>query len=129
MRDLINEIWNSVRNNRLRTALTGFAVSWGIFLLICLLGAGNGIINAFQGSSDRFVTNSMDIMGGRTSLPANGYREGRWITLDRGDLDIIEGKEFNDQVDMVAPVTSSVSDKMALSSSAAVVLSIRTSCS
>ena len=103
-----------MRNNRLRTALTGFAVSWGIFLLICLLGAGNGIINAFQGSSDRFVTNSMDIMGGRTSLPANGYREGRWITLDRGDLDIIEGKEFNDQVDMVAPVTSSVSDKMAL---------------
>ncbi len=114
MRDLINEIWNSVRNNKLRTALTGFAVSWGIFLLICLLGAGNGIINAFQGSSDRFVTNSMDIMGGRTSLPANGYKEGRWINLDRGDLDIIEGKEFQDQVDKVAPVTSGVSDKMAL---------------
>ena len=114
MRDLIGEIWNSVRNNKLRTALTGFAVSWGIFLLICLLGAGNGIINAFQGSSDRFVTNSMDIMGGVTSLPANGYKEGRWITLDRGDLDIINGREFSGQVDLVAPVTSRVSDKMAL---------------
>ena len=92
MRDLINEIWNSVRNNKLRTALTGFAVSWGIFLLICLLGAGNGIINSFQGSSDRFVTNSMVVWGGRTSLPANGYREGRWIGLDKGDIEITKGK-------------------------------------
>lgn len=116
MRDLLNEIWNSVRNNKLRTALTGFAVSWGIFLLICLLGAGNGIINAFQGSSDRFVTNSMDVMGGITSLPANGYKEGRRITLDDGDLDIVKGKEFQDAVNKVAPVTKNISDKMALGS-------------
>ena len=114
MRDLINEIWNSVRNNKLRTALTGFAVSWGIFLLICLLGAGNGIINAFQGSSDRFVTNSMDVMGGVTSIPANGYKEGRWINLDKGDISIVKGKEFSDNVDKVAPVTESISDNMTL---------------
>ena len=114
MRDLINEIWNSVRNNKLRTALTGFAVSWGIFLLICLLGAGNGIINAFQGSSDRFVTNSMDVMGGVTSIPANGYKEGRWINLDKGDISIVTGKEFSDNVDKVAPVTEGISDNMTL---------------
>lgn len=114
MRDLINEIWNSVRNNKLRTALTGFAVSWGIFLLICLLGAGNGIINAFQGSSDRFVTNSLNIFGGRTSLPANGYKEGRWISLDKGDLQIATGNEFRDNVDLVAPVTNTLSDNMVL---------------
>lgn len=114
MRDLLNEIWNSVRNNKLRTALTGFAVSWGIFLLICLLGAGNGIINAFQGSSDRFVTNSMDVMGGRTSLPANGYKEGRWIHLDKGDLQIAQGLEFKDRVDKVAPVTNTMGGDMAL---------------
>ena len=114
MRDLFNEIWNSVRNNRLRTALTGFAVSWGIFLLICLLGAGNGIINAFQGSSDRFVTNSMDVMGGVTSLPANGYKEGRRIHLDKGDLQIVQGREFLENVDKVAPVTNSLTDNMVL---------------
>lgn len=114
MRDLINEIWNSVRNNKLRTALTGFAVSWGIFLLICLLGAGNGIINAFQGSSDRFVTNSMVVWGGRTSLPANGYREGRWIELDKGDIEITKGKEFEDNVGIVAPVTNEVNDNLVL---------------
>lgn len=114
MRDLLNEIWNSVRNNKMRTTLTGFAVSWGIFLLICLLGAGNGIINAFRGSSDRFVTNSMDIMGGYTSLPANGYREGRHIILNSGDLEVVGGKEFRDNVDKVAPVTGSISDIMSL---------------
>lgn len=114
MRDLVNEIWNSVRNNRLRTALTGFAVSWGIFLLICLLGAGNGIINAFQGSSDHFVTNSMDVMGGVTSLPANGYKEGRRISLDKGDLQITQGREFRDNIDKVAPVTNWLSDNMVL---------------
>ena len=114
MRDLINEIWNSVRNNKLRTALTGFAVSWGIFLLICLLGAGNGIINAFQGSSDRFVTNSMDVMGGVTSIPANGYKEGRRINLDKGDISIVKGKEFSENIDKVAPVTDAISDNMTL---------------
>ena len=114
MRDLLNEIWNSVRNNKLRTALTGFAVSWGIFLLICLLGAGNGIINAFQGSSDRFVQNSMAIWGGITSLPANGYKEGRNIKLDKGDIEITKGKEFAENVGIVAPVTNSVNDNLML---------------
>jgi len=105
MKDLFSEIWNSVRNNKLRTALTGFAVSWGIFLLICLLGAGNGIINTFQGSSDRYVQNSMMVGGSMTSLPYAGYQPGRWITLDNGDYDITVGKEFSDRVEIAAPVT------------------------
>ena len=75
---------------------------------------GNGIINSFQGSSDRFVTNSMVVWGGRTSLPANGYREGRWIELDKGDIEITKGKEFEDNIGIVAPVTNEVNDNLVL---------------
>ena len=46
MRDLFLELWATSKRNKLRTALTGFAVAWGIFMLIFLLGAGNGLINA-----------------------------------------------------------------------------------
>ncbi len=104
MRDLFGEIYNSIRNNKLRTALTGFAVSWGIFLLICLLGTGNGITNSLLSNSGQFVQNSIQVYGGRTSMPANGYREGRWIQLDDGDVRLT--KDYSDKVEKVATVTN-----------------------
>ena len=51
MQDLITEIWESVRRNKLRTSLTGFSVAWGIFMIIVLLGAGNGLMNSFNQDS------------------------------------------------------------------------------
>lgn len=55
MRELIKEIWSTSKRNKLRTSLTGFAVAWGIFMLIFLLGAGNGLINAQLQQSTTFL--------------------------------------------------------------------------
>lgn len=86
MIELLKEIWTTARRNKLRTSLTGFAVAWGIFMLIFLLGAGNGLINANMDQMNRFLTNSMMVFGGRTSKPYNGLKEGRRIELDYKDM-------------------------------------------
>ena len=74
MRDIISEIWSTARRNKLRTTLTGFAVAWGIFMLVVLLGAGNGLIHALENNNNRFIVNSMAIFGGTTSKPHKGNR-------------------------------------------------------
>ena len=83
---LLSEVWSTSKRNKLRTSLTGFAVAWGIFMLIFLLGAGNGLINAQLQQSDRFLANSMLVFGGETSKAYNGLKEGRPITLNDKDL-------------------------------------------
>lgn len=89
MRDLFIEIWESVRRNILRTCLTGFAVAWGIFMLIVLLGAGNGLMNALLGGTQRISVNSMIVGGGYTSEAYGGLQSGRSIRLEAKDADLI----------------------------------------
>ena len=74
--------------NKLRTALTGFSVAWGIFMLIVLLGAGNGLIHAFEGQSKDMKMNSMKIYPGYTSKVYKGMQEGRSISLDNRDREL-----------------------------------------
>ena len=100
MRDIITEIWQTARRNKLRTTLTGFAVAWGIFMLIVLLGAGNGLINANLKQSNRFLSSSMVVFGGWTSKPYQGLKEGRDIRLHESDMEIT-AKEFKKNVDEV----------------------------
>jgi len=104
MRDLLIEIWESVRRNKLRTCLTGLAVSWGIFMLIVLLGAGNGVMNTFMGDMDDMEHNVMSVYGGMTSKPYDGLKEGRWVQLTESDVNLTEGNSFKENVDKVAPV-------------------------
>ena len=101
MRDVFTEIWESVRRNKLRTTLTGFAVSWGIFMLIVLLGAGNGLMNSFMMGGSGFSTNSVSVGGGWTSKPYDGYRQGRRIKLDDGDIAATASEAFADHVEAV----------------------------
>ncbi len=100
MHDIITEIWQTARRNKLRTTLTGFAVAWGIFMIIVLLGAGNGLINATMKMSGDFLTNSMEVYAGMTSKPYKGLKEGRNIQLNSKDLDATDA-EFNENVDEV----------------------------
>lgn len=100
MRELIKEIWSTSKRNKLRTSLTGFAVAWGIFMLIFLLGAGNGLINAQLQQSTRFLANSMRVFPGETSKAYKGLKEGRSITLNDKDL-LISNKTYGQYVDDV----------------------------
>ena len=114
IRDLLHEIYSTLRQNKLRTALTGFAVSWGIFLLIALLGAGNGLMNSFSGNVSDFISQSISVEGWRTSKPYNGYKEGRRIDLDQRDLDYTNGSEWHGIIDNVTTTTSSTSANLVL---------------
>lgn len=100
MRELIKEIWSTSKRNKLRTSLTGFAVAWGIFMLIFLLGAGNGLINAQLQQSTRFLANSMRVFPGETSKAYKGLKEGRSITLNDKDI-LISNKTYGQYVDEV----------------------------
>lgn len=99
MIDLFQEIYGTISRNKLRTLLTGFAVAWGIFMLIVLLGAGNGIINAFTSSSGDMIMNSMKIYPGYTTKAYKGLKEGRSIRLDEQDINITQS--FKDNVESV----------------------------
>ena len=100
MYTLIAEIWSTTRRNKLRTALTGFAVAWGIFMLICLLGAGNGLINAATQNMDRFLSTSMMVGGGHTSKEYNGLPKDRSITLNDQDINTTQN-QFKQNVESV----------------------------
>ena len=97
MRDLLQEIGASLSRNKLRTTLTGFAVAWGIFMLLVLLGAGNGIIHTFEANVNTNALNVLTIYGNTTTKAYQGYKEGRSIRLDNRDLKATE-EDFPDNI-------------------------------
>ena len=97
---LLSEVWSTSKRNKLRTSLTGFAVAWGIFMLIFLLGAGNGLINAQLQQSTRFLANSIRVFPGETSKAYKGLKEGRNITLNDRDI-LISNQTYGQYVDDV----------------------------
>ena len=84
--NLWQEILFTIRKNRLRTFLTGFSVAWGIFMLIILLGAGNGLTNGVRQQFETDATNAMYFYPGRTSKAYKGLQPGRRIRLQNSDL-------------------------------------------
>jgi len=112
--ELFHEIGSSLRNNKLRTALTGFAVSWGLFLLITLLGATNGLMNSFLGSMENYVSQSVEVRGVRTTLPYKGFKEKRRIKLDSKDKEYTKGPEWQNYFENINLSSSSTTVAVSL---------------
>lgn len=79
--DTLIEIWQSLRRNKFRTAMTGFAVSWGIFILVVLLGASSGLQHGFEKNYAGMMSNSMTISGGWAQIPYRGLPIWRQILI------------------------------------------------
>lgn len=90
MLDTILEILGILSRNKLRTSATGFAVTSGIFLLIVLLGAGNGIIHTLEHNAGDLSLDVVGIYGGYASMPYQGLTDGRWVQLDTRDEALAE---------------------------------------
>lgn len=88
--DILHEIWSGLKRNKLRTVLTGLSVSWGIFILIILLGAGNGLKNGVTSNFSDRSTNTVQLWPGTTSLPYRGYQSGRNLSFTEKELKKVE---------------------------------------
>jgi putative ABC transport system permease protein len=88
--DRFQEIYSTIQKNKLRTALTGFSVAWGIFMLILLLGSGTGIENGVKNEFRNLASNSIWVHPGQTSKPYKGLQPGRQIEFTNTDYDEIK---------------------------------------
>lgn len=100
--DNFREIWSTVQKNKLRTFLTGFSVAWGIFMLIVLLGAGNGLRNGILHNFRNMSANKVSVWPGYTTTPYKGMQTNRSIKFKDEDLDAI--KQALPEVDKVSAV-------------------------
>jgi len=100
-KDTWQEIYSSIRKNKMRTSITIIGVMWGIFLLVVLLGAAKGVENKFNTLFGDFATNSVFIWSQSTSKPFRGFQEGKQIALKIGDIDKI--KQEVKGVELIAP--------------------------
>lgn len=103
MFDLDNwqEIWVTITRNKLRSFLTGFGVFWGIFMLIILIGIGNGFEGGIHKIVDGFASNSVFFWSEQTSEPYKGFRKGRMWNMNNRDIELI--RERARSVDAIAP--------------------------
>lgn len=85
--DRLTEIWEALSRNRSRSLLTGFGVFWGIFMLLSLMGGGQGLKTMLTGVLSGFATNSGFIIPGETSMPYKGFRSGRTWSMELSDIE------------------------------------------
>ncbi|MBW8331009.1 MAG: ABC transporter permease [Prolixibacteraceae bacterium] len=87
--DIWQEILATIKKNKMRTFLTGFSVAWGIFMLMILLGSGNGLSNGVAANFMNDAVNAMWIWNGETTIAYEGMKTGRPISFQNQDQDIV----------------------------------------
>ena len=102
--DRHREILDTITRNKSRSLLTGFGVFWGIFMLVALLGGGNGLRELLARNFDGFATNSAMIWAQSTTKPYNGLRKGRWWSMNHND--VIRLKQQVPELEEVQPLIS-----------------------
>ena len=83
--DRWQEVFDTIRRNKLRTTLTCISVAWGIFVLVFLLGLGNGLDRGMHKQFGREAANGVWMWAAKTSVPYGGYDIGRRIQFDNAD--------------------------------------------
>lgn len=102
--DKWQEIFHTLKHNKLRTFLTAFGIFWGIFMLVIMLGAGNGLENAVYSNMGDFAQNSMFIWAQSTTMPYKGFTRNRSYYFKHDDMYAL--LEKIPEIDIVAPTVN-----------------------
>ena len=100
--DTYREILDTLTRNKARSFLTGFGVFWGVFMLIGLIGGGNGLREQLDKNFEGFAQNTVIIWAQQTTKPYKGFRKGRWWEMNYKDIDRL--KQRVPELDVVAPI-------------------------
>ncbi len=102
--DSYREIADSLVRNKSRSLLTGFGVFWGIFMLLFLMGGGQGLRQLVTKEFEGFATNTTIMVPSTTTKPWQGYKQGRYWNLNLTDIDRM--KQMVPELETVTPTIS-----------------------
>ena len=100
--DSYREILDTLTRNKSRSFLTGFGVFWGVFMLVALIGGGQGLKEMLEKNFEGFAQNTVIVWSQQTSKAYKGFRKGRWWSMDYKDITRL--KQRVPELDIVAPV-------------------------
>ena len=103
-RDSFKEILDTLLRNKSRTLLTGFGIFWGLFMLLAMLGGGQGLKSMLSANFEGFATNTVILVENTTTKPWKGLKEGRHWTLSYKDVDRL--RMLMPELETVTPVVS-----------------------